>query len=96
MQAPLISQGEGPPPAASGDATEANPNSAFRYVSYGQKKPGGENQGEENEGYCSNEVITAKYTPANFTFKFLMEEFSKVANIYFLGVCLLQTVPQIR
>jgi hypothetical protein len=70
--------------------------SKFRYVSYGQVRRGGGDHGGEDGNYCSNEVVTAKYTAANFTFKFLMEEFSKVANVYFLVVCCLQVVPQIR
>ena len=93
MNRPLLDE-EDPSSSSSSSDAPVRTRKKYRYVSYGQRK-GGRGE-EENGGFCSNEVVTAKYTVANFTFKFLMEEFSKVANVYFLVVCALQMVPQIR
>lgn len=35
--------------------------------------------------YATNQVLTAKYTIYNFVFKNLLEQFRRVANIFFLG-----------
>lgn len=55
--------------------------------------------GEEQDHYFSdNFVKTSKYEVYNFLPRFLMEEFNpkqKMANVYFLIVACLQTVPQI-
>lgn len=48
--------------------------------------------------YKNNFVKTSKYTVGNFVPKFLLEEFNpwtKVANVYFLGISLLQTIGPI-
>ena len=45
--------------------------------------------------YCSNVVTTSKYTLLTFLPLFLFEEFSRVANFYFLVVSILQTVKSI-
>ncbi|TDH69843.1 hypothetical protein CCR75_002347 [Bremia lactucae] len=44
---------------------------------------------------CSNTVVTSKYNVATFVPKFLKESFSKVANFFFLMVCILQSIPSI-
>ncbi|CEG49014.1 aminophospholipid translocase [Plasmopara halstedii] len=44
---------------------------------------------------CTNIVITSKYNLATFLPKFLKESFSKVANFFFLLVCILQSIPSI-
>ncbi|KAI9919817.1 hypothetical protein PsorP6_017448 [Peronosclerospora sorghi] len=44
---------------------------------------------------CSNVVITSKYSLLTFVPKFLKESFSKVANFFFLMVCVLQSIPSI-
>lgn len=44
---------------------------------------------------CDNRVITSHYTKLNFIPKNLMEQFRKPANMYFLLLCGLQTVPKI-
>lgn len=49
----------------------------------------------EEQEYCSNVVITSKYTVWNFLPIFLMESFRKLANAYFLLVSILQSVPSI-
>lgn len=44
------------------------------------------NQPETNQGFITNSVSTAKYNLATFLPKFLYEEFSKTANIFFLFI----------
>ncbi|KAE8991818.1 Phospholipid-transporting ATPase 3 [Phytophthora rubi] len=46
-------------------------------------------------GYCSNLVITSRFTPYNFVPKLLFYEFSKLANAYFLVISVMQTVKPI-
>jgi phospholipid-transporting ATPase len=43
--------------------------------------------------FCSNEVVTARYTIWNFIPKNLFEQFQNIANVYFLGLTMLQCVP---
>ena len=43
----------------------------------------------------SNSIRTTKYTAFNFVLKNLWEQFHRLANIYFLFVVLLNTVPQV-
>lgn len=43
--------------------------------------------------WVSNRVRTAKYTPLTFIPKNLFEQFRNVANLYFLFVVILQTIP---
>lgn len=45
--------------------------------------------------FCNNHVSTAKYNPITFLPKFLYQEFSKYANIFFLFTAILQQVPNI-
>ncbi len=51
--------------------------------------------GEPDSKYPNNEISTTKYTKWNFIFKNTFEQFSKVANLYFLFLAVLQTIPQI-
>ncbi|GLD94842.1 hypothetical protein PINS_up003467 [Pythium insidiosum] len=44
---------------------------------------------------CTNVIVTSKYTVVTFLFKFLYESFTKVANFFFLVVCILQTIKDI-
>ncbi|RMX68185.1 hypothetical protein DD238_007664 [Peronospora effusa] len=44
---------------------------------------------------CSNIVVTSKYSLVTFLPKFLKESFTKVANFFFLMVCVLQSIPSI-
>ncbi|RLN46338.1 hypothetical protein BBJ28_00021417 [Nothophytophthora sp. Chile5] len=44
---------------------------------------------------CSNVVVTSKYSAITFLPKFLKESFTKVANFFFLVVCVLQSIPAI-
>ncbi|KAL4114266.1 hypothetical protein PRIC2_014589 [Phytophthora ramorum] len=45
--------------------------------------------------FCSNVVITSKYTTWNFLPLFMLESFRKLANAYFLLVSVLQCIPSI-
>ncbi|POM72601.1 Phospholipid-transporting ATPase, partial [Phytophthora palmivora] len=55
------------------------------------------NAPEKNEalGYCSNLVITSRFTVYNFLPKLLFYEFSKLANAYFLIISIMQTIKPI-
>ena len=57
------------------------------------------NDAEANETvhgpFCDNVYITSRYTKANFLPKFMFETFSKVANVYFLLIGILQAIPAI-
>lgn len=44
--------------------------------------------------FASNQVLTAKYTIYNFVFKNLLEQFRRVANLFFLLIVILQFFPQ--
>lgn len=47
------------------------------------------------QGHCDNFIRTSKYTTISFVPKFLFETFRKLANLYFLTICILQCIPQI-
>lgn len=47
-------------------------------------------------GPCSNKVVTTKYTLLTFFPRNLLEQFSRVANIYFLLIVVLQMIPEVR
>ncbi|KAF8891364.1 hypothetical protein BD779DRAFT_1514830 [Infundibulicybe gibba] len=44
--------------------------------------------------YTSNQVITSKYTIITFIPRNLLEQFRRIANIYFLGIAVLQFFPK--
>jgi phospholipid-transporting ATPase len=44
---------------------------------------------------CDNSIKTSKYTPITFIPKNLLVQFSKVANLYFLIIGVMQMIPQI-
>ncbi|KAK0562385.1 hypothetical protein OC844_002725 [Tilletia horrida] len=44
--------------------------------------------------YATNQTITAKYTAYNFIFKNLLEQFRRVANLFFLLIIILQFFPK--
>lgn len=48
-----------------------------------------------SNGYVDNHVSTAKYNVATFLPKFLFEQFSKYANLFFLFTAALQQIPGI-
>lgn len=43
--------------------------------------------------FCTNEIVTSKYTVLTFLPKNLFEQFSRIANLYFLAIILLQLIP---
>ncbi|KAF0684191.1 Aste57867_23814 [Aphanomyces stellatus] len=51
--------------------------------------------GEVHGPFCSNVVITSKYTVLSFLPKFTLESFAKLANAYFLVVSILQMIKSI-
>ncbi|OWZ12877.1 hypothetical protein PHMEG_00013890 [Phytophthora megakarya] len=55
------------------------------------------NAAEKNDemGYCTNLVITSRFTVYNFLPKLLFYEFSKLANAYFLIISIMQTIKPI-
>eukprot|EP00002_Diphylleia_rotans_P033013 TRINITY_DN698_c0_g1_i5.p1 TRINITY_DN698_c0_g1~~TRINITY_DN698_c0_g1_i5.p1 ORF type:complete len:1131 (+),score=233.03 TRINITY_DN698_c0_g1_i5:80-3472(+) len=55
------------------------------------------NDSEQNRRwlYASNETKTTKYTPYNFVFKNLFEQFRRASNFYFLIVILIQLIPTV-
>lgn len=46
-----------------------------------------------NKSYCSNVVTSALYTPYDFFPRQVVVQFSKLANLYFLFVSILQMIP---
>ena len=48
-----------------------------------------------NDLYETNQISTAKYTLYNFFPKILMEQFSRICNIYFLIIAMLQSIKSI-
>ncbi|KAG2074889.1 Ca-transporting ATPase [Suillus decipiens] len=46
-----------------------------------------------NDDYCSNFVSTSKYNMISFLPKFLTEQFSKYANLFFLFTACIQQIP---
>ena len=44
--------------------------------------------------FVTNQIVSAKYTLYNFPFKNLLEQFRRVANIFFLVLVILQFFPQ--
>ncbi|KAF8813752.1 Ca-transporting ATPase [Phlegmacium glaucopus] len=51
------------------------------------------NNSAANAEYCSNFVSTSKYNLATFLPKFLFEQFSKYANLFFLFTACIQQIP---
>lgn len=49
--------------------------------------------GDPDVNYPRNKVRTSKYTIVTFLPRFLFEQFRRVANIYFLGLVILQVFP---
>ena len=43
--------------------------------------------------FCSNKISTSKYNIFTFLPKFLLEQFSRYANVFFLLIALLQQIP---
>jgi phospholipid-transporting ATPase len=52
-------------------------------------------EGEHRDEFVDNKVVTAKYTPLNFVFLTLKEQFMRLANVYFLAISLMQQIEGI-
>ena len=52
-------------------------------------------QANSGHGWVDNHVSTAKYNAVTFLPKFLYQEFSKVANLFFLFTAVLQQIPNV-
>ncbi|GMH85294.1 hypothetical protein TL16_g10184 [Triparma laevis f. inornata] len=59
------------------------------------KRAGGLHGPATGPGLLSNHVVTSMYTAVNFLPKFLIKSFSRVANCYFLMICVLQCFPAV-
>ncbi|CAK4078673.1 unnamed protein product [Aphanomyces euteiches] len=68
---------------------DSSASQAFRHVWLNPRRS------ETHGPFCSNVVITSKYTVWSFLPKFLAESFAKLANAYFLLVSILQCIPAI-
>ncbi|XP_057312716.1 probable phospholipid-transporting ATPase IA isoform X2 [Hydractinia symbiolongicarpus] len=51
--------------------------------------------GHQLHKYSSNKISTAKYNFLTFLPKFLLEQFSRYANVFFLLIALLQQIPNV-
>jgi len=50
---------------------------------------------DEANRFCSNTISTSLYTPYNFVFKNLFKQFTRLSNVYFLFITILQVIPQV-
>uniref|UniRef100_A0A0N5A612 Phospholipid-transporting ATPase n=1 Tax=Parastrongyloides trichosuri TaxID=131310 RepID=A0A0N5A612_PARTI len=49
----------------------------------------------QNEKFCSNKISTCKYSVFTFFPRFLLEQFRRYNNIFFLVIALLQQIPDV-
>ncbi|KAE8213447.1 hypothetical protein CF327_g3031 [Tilletia walkeri] len=86
---------------------DLNPETAFRkkrpppaprsiYINEPLPEEAFDHKGRPTTGYifATNQTITAKYTAYNFIFKNLLEQFRRVANLFFLLIIILQFFPK--
>eukprot|EP00043_Microstomoeca_roanoka_P004522 m.50266 g.50266 ORF g.50266 m.50266 type:complete len:1089 (-) comp12533_c0_seq3:442-3708(-) len=52
-------------------------------------------EANEEHNFCNNRISTAKYNLASFLPKFLYEQFSRHANMFFLFTALVQQLPKV-
>ena len=64
-------------------------------VAFGYREFRVGNQSSFVQAYKNNKISTTKYSLYNFVFKNLFEQFSKLANIYFLFLAILQCIPAV-
>ncbi|GAB9466747.1 hypothetical protein Gpo141_00004113 [Globisporangium polare] len=81
--------------ASSKSSEDTSGKNDYRVVPFPQRLPSEPFSSSNVEGFCSNVVITSKYTLWNFLPLFLIESFRKLANAYFLLVSALQTIKVI-
>uniref|UniRef100_A0AC35GRY5 P-type ATPase N-terminal domain-containing protein n=1 Tax=Panagrolaimus sp. PS1159 TaxID=55785 RepID=A0AC35GRY5_9BILA len=53
------------------------------------------NTEQQTKKFCSNEISTCKYNAISFLPRFLLEQFRRYANIFFLVIALLQQIPDV-
>lgn len=111
MDMPLRETSQGQPRVDPGRTQEqasdpARPQASHFKFGFGRGKPDPSTLGPRliylnnppaNSGnrYVDNHVSTAKYNAATFLPKFLFEQFSKYANLFFLFTAVLQQIPNI-
>ncbi|KAJ7128986.1 calcium transporting ATPase [Mycena crocata] len=90
----------GAPPSKSEQKTKSSPRRKWKWPWQKDKVLTGEriialNNASANVEYGSNFVSTSKYNLATFIPKFLTEQFSKYANLFFLFTACIQQVPDV-
>ncbi|KAN0065109.1 hypothetical protein ACQY0O_001606 [Thecaphora frezii] len=78
--------------------SKKRPPPAARTVYFNQPLPSDaiSKKGQPAQGweFTTNQVLTAKYTVYNFVIKNLLEQFRRIANLFFLLIVVLQFFPQ--
>ncbi|KAG8758981.1 hypothetical protein FRC14_006959 [Serendipita sp. 396] len=62
--------------------------------SYYVHRRGGQRKVHKDHRYSSNQVVTSKYTILTFLPRNLLEQFRRIANIFFAFICILQFFPR--
>ncbi|KAF9065769.1 hypothetical protein BDP27DRAFT_1331540 [Rhodocollybia butyracea] len=70
---------------------DSRPPSLFKRITGSANRP---KKVKKEYVYLSNQVISSKYTIITFVPRNLLEQFRRVANIYFLGIAILQFFPE--
>ncbi|KAI1340495.1 hypothetical protein F5Y15DRAFT_41324 [Xylariaceae sp. FL0016] len=105
MDLPLTEPGRGRPGSSEPQAKQTSKKFDFKF-GFGGGKPDPSTLGpriihlnnppaNSTTKYVDNHVSTAKYNVATFLPKFLYEQFSKFANIFFLFTAILQQIPNL-
>lgn len=53
------------------------------------------NSEHQSHKYCTNEISTCKYNAITFFPRFLLEQFRRYSNIFFLCIAILQQIPEV-
>jgi phospholipid-transporting ATPase len=107
-QTGAVPAGVKPPPQPSTDNTSADSSSRFKFSNFHFGRAPVDpatlgpriihfNDAPANAAskFMDNHVSTAKYNIATFLIKFLFEQFSKYANLFFLFTAIIQQVPNV-
>jgi phospholipid-transporting ATPase len=107
MDLPLTDNAQRVPRVDTGDstATKKSTQGGFKF-GFGRRKPDPSTLGPRqihlnnppanaSSKFIDNHISTAKYNIATFLPKFLYEQFSKYANVFFLFTAILQQIPNI-
>ncbi|KXT14146.1 hypothetical protein AC579_9262 [Pseudocercospora musae] len=106
MDLPLTEQGAARMQPEAGGPPRKTPGSKFKFGLPGRSKPDPSTLGPRiihlnnppanaSNKYADNHVSTTKYNAVTFVPKFLFEQFSKYANLFFLFTAILQQIPNI-